>query len=87
MFEQLYVYGCLRISMEKKHSRADLISMLYSKTDGEKRKILHEEVLAAWELTWTNKEGENEKFGVHLHKNLQHMLNNYPNKQVDFSFG
>ena len=80
MFEQLYVYGCLRISMEKKHSRADLISMLYSKTDGEKRKILHEEVLAAWELTWTNKEGENEKFGVHLHKNLQHMLNNYPNK-------
>ena len=80
MFGQLFVCGCLPISMEKKHSRADLISMLYSKTDGEKRKVLHEEVLAAWELTWTNKEGENEKFGVHLHKNLQHMLNNYPNK-------
>jgi hypothetical protein len=70
--------------MEKKHSRADLISMLYSKTDGEKRKILHEEVLAAWELEWTSKEGGDGKFGVHLHKNLQHMLNNYPNKLGGF---
>ena len=70
--------------MEKKHSRADLISMLYSKTDGEKRKRLHEEVLAAWTLTSTNKEGEGEKFGVHLHQNLQHMLNNYPNEMGGF---
>ena len=70
--------------MEKKHSRADLISMLYSQTDGEKRKRLHEEVLAAWKLEWTSKEGESGKFGVHLHKNLQHMLNYYPNKQGGF---
>ena len=84
MFRQLYVCGCLRFNMEKKHSRADLISMLYSQTDGEKRKRLHQEVLAAWELEWTSKEGESGKFGVHLHKNLQHMLNYYPNKQGGF---
>jgi hypothetical protein len=84
MFRHLYVRECLRFNMEKKPSRADLISMLYSETEGEKRKILHEEVLAAWELTSTYKEGEGEKFGLHLHKNLQHMLNNYPNEMGGF---
>jgi len=70
--------------MGKKHSRADLLSMLYSKGEGEKRKGLYEEVLAAWVLTSANKEGGRETFGVHLHKNLQHMLNNYPNEMGGF---
>ena len=61
--------------MEKKPSRADLISMLYSKTDGEKRKRLHKEVLAAWEL---------KGFVPHLHSNLQHMLNYHPNDMGGF---
>jgi len=61
--------------MEKNLSRADLISMLYSKTDGEKRKRLHKEVLAAWEL---------KGFVPHLHSNLQHMLNYHPNDMGGF---
>ena len=84
MFGQLYVCGCLRLNMEKKSFRADLISMLYSGTEGEKRKKLHKEVIEAWKLTSTNKEGEGETFGDHLHKNLQHMLNNYPNEMGGF---
>jgi hypothetical protein len=75
LFRHLYVRECLQFNMEKKPSRADLISMLYSKNGGEKRKILHEEVLAAWEL---------KEFGHHLHLNLQHMLNYHPNDMGAF---